>query len=269
MGNRMSGAESITEAGEEKVQAVLKGLKAGKTREQLAEELEYANHRSLDMMMRRHNCVWNKQEQMYYRPGQEVPTVKPEKVLQEKSKATQVLQLFQQGMDARLVAEKAEFTTYREMANFMKQKGYAWDTPENNYTLSKEQVPSDSREARQSRPSRQFEDSPGTMESSINRDWQQYLPSLQWLGENMELLEDLIATTDSNQDTAGGIIPRYAVPGVFVTKSVHMSNQLDQLVRDFSADRNISQRDVFAAALLEFLRKYGYKQEVEAFLAVH
>lgn len=265
----MSGAVSMTDLAEDKVQAILNGLKAGKTREVLAEELDYANHRSLDMMMRRHNYVWYKQEQMYYRLGQEIPTVKPIEVLHERSQATHVLQLLQQGMDARLVAEKAGFTTYREMANFMKENGYAWDAQENNYAFSTEQAPGDSRETRQSRPSRQTEDSTGTMEHSINRDWQQYLPSLQWLSENRELLEDLIASTDSNQDNVGGVIPRYAVPGVFVTKSVHMSNQLDQLVRDFSVDRNISQRDVFAAALLEFLRKYGYKQEVEVFLAVH
>ena len=54
-----------------------------------------------------------------------------------------------------------------------------------------------------------------------------------------------------------GTIPRYALPGVVVTKSVHMVNPLDMMVRDFSREKNVPQRDIFAAALLEFFRKYG------------
>jgi hypothetical protein len=62
-------------------------------------------------------------------------------------------------------------------------------------------------------------------------------------------------------------MPRYVVPGIFITKSVHMSNQIDQMVRDFSADKNISQRDIFEVALIEFFKKYGYDKEVEIMLA--
>ncbi len=77
------------------------------------------------------------------------------------------------------MAEKVGFTTYREMANYMKEKGYVWDALQNNYTISVEQAPGDSREACQSRPLRQIGDSTGTTESRSNPDWWQYLPSLQ------------------------------------------------------------------------------------------
>ena len=72
------------------------------------------------------------------------------------------------------------------------------------------------------------------------------------LQKNKEKLVDmLIPQSDA------GTIPRYALPGVVVTKSVHMVNPLDMMVRDFSREKNVSQRDIFAAALLEFFRKYG------------
>ena len=61
-------------------------------------------------------------------------------------------------------------------------------------------------------------------------------------------------------------IPRYALPGAFVTKYVHMVSQLDIMVRDFARVKNVSQRDIFAAALLEFFRKYGYEREIEHLL---
>lgn len=53
-----------------------------------------------------------------------------------------------------------------------------------------------------------------------------------------------------------------ALLGVFATKSVHMVSPLDMMVRDFSREKNVSQRDMFAAALLEFFRKYSCKREV-------
>lgn len=42
-----------------------------------------------------------------------------------------------------------------------------------------------------------------------------------------------------------------------------MTNTLDQLVRDYSREKNISQRDVFTVALIDFFRRYGYEREVE------
>ena len=36
-----------------------------------------------------------------------------------------------------------------------------------------------------------------------------------------------------------------------------MSHDLDLLVRNFSKERNISQREIFEVALIEFFKKYG------------
>lgn len=44
-------------------------------------------------------------------------------------------------------------------------------------------------------------------------------------------------------------------------------NTIEQLVVDFSKEKNISQRELFEVALIEFFRRYGYEQEVERLLS--
>lgn len=88
-----------------------------------------------------------------------------------------------------------------------------------------------------------------------------YKELLDYLLEKEEILKQLLDEKEAIE--TDGIIPRYAIPGVFVTKSVHMTNHLDQLVRDFSKEKNISQRELFEVALVEFFQKYGYKEEID------
>ena len=44
------------------------------------------------------------------------------------------------------------------------------------------------------------------------------------------------------------------------------SDMVANLTAEFSHEKNIIQREIVEAALIEFLQKYGYKQEVEALL---
>ena len=45
-----------------------------------------------------------------------------------------------------------------------------------------------------------------------------------------------------------------------------MSDTVAKLAAEFSREKNITQREVMEAALVEYLQKYGFKQEVEALL---
>ncbi|GAB4074295.1 hypothetical protein GCM10028778_17980 [Barrientosiimonas marina] len=64
----------------------------------------------------------------------------------------------------------------------------------------------------------------------------------------------------------GGEIPRYTIPGVGKTKTVQMIHSLDQMVTDFSREKNMSQRDIFEVALINFFKAYGYERQVEVLL---
>jgi hypothetical protein len=57
------------------------------------------------------------------------------------------------------------------------------------------------------------------------------------------------------------------VPGVLVTKSIHMSHLLDQLARDYGREKHVSQREVFEVALIEFFQKHVYHDEIKQLLA--
>ncbi len=66
---------------------------------------------------------------------------------------------------------------------------------------------------------------------------------------------------------AEGHIPKYAVPRVPKTKSIYMSNLLARLVTEYSESKNLSQREIVEAALVEYLKRYGYQLEIEKLLA--
>lgn len=89
---------------------------------------------------------------------------------------------------------------------------------------------------------------------------------LKFLLDNENTLRKLIQSAKKEQEL--GQIPRYAVPGIPVTKSIYMKNQLAQLVTDFSKEKNIKQNDIVEAALIEYFKKYGYKSEVETLLGI-
>jgi len=91
--------------------------------------------------------------------------------------------------------------------------------------------------------------------------WQEYLEILEILRRNKTQLMDKIILPDD-----AGKIPMYAIGGTFVTKSVHMSNLLDQMVRNFAQEKNVNQRTIFEVALIEFFKHYGYSREVQSLL---
>jgi hypothetical protein len=39
------------------------------------------------------------------------------------------------------------------------------------------------------------------------------------------------------------------------------------MIRDFSDEKNISQKEIFEIALIDFLKKYGYHKEVSVMLS--
>jgi len=186
-----------------------------------------------------------------------------------------VIQLFErEGADPKAIAKKLRFEDHRELGRFMKLHGYVWSTERRNYvqeewddvdmesngqTLQEDQVHDHKVTKTKGRSGVSLlPPPPATSVAS-------YLPLLEYLARHQDRLQALIE--GSAEQAALGSIPRYTVPGVLVTKSVHMSHDLDLLVRNFSKERNISQREIFEVALIEFFKKYGYAREVQRLLA--
>lgn len=112
---------------DERVHHIKKAIASGKSREQVARELGYANYRSLDMFMRRHQFYWYPSRNNYY-PNKKI---KQENPLHNRVEA--ILRLFEQQMDAREIASQLQFKDHREMSQFMRSKGYTWDLEQSIY----------------------------------------------------------------------------------------------------------------------------------------
>jgi hypothetical protein len=249
---------------DDRVNEILRGLASGKTREELAEEAGNSNWKSIDMYMRRRNFIWDSRKQTY------VPKLEPveQDLLADSSKAGHVISLLsKEGADARTVAERLGFRDHRELAHYMNVKGYVWSNEVANYVKQVGEVVTNATEKAKEEhaitpPSSSANVKDLSKESRDTEGWERFLPLLEMLDKNRERLLDLIVPTSQM-----GTIPRFIVPGIAKTKTVQMMNTLEQLVVDFSREKNISQRELFEVALLEFFRKYGYEQEVERLLS--
>ncbi|MCM3081924.1 hypothetical protein [Brevibacillus invocatus] len=247
---------------DERVNEILRGLTEGKTREELAERYEYSDYRSLDMYMRRRNFTWDRQRLNYVPAHSRLDGQDLDLLVSESSKAAQVISLFKkEGADAKTISKRLGFGDHRELAAYMKGKGYVWSADKSNYIkqMGVQQELTACNEGN--------DDTNEHAYSSLNTTMSElpglahFLPILEMLDRNRDRLVDLLTPASET-----GNIPRYVIPGVFVTKSVHMTNTLDQLVRDFSREKNVSQRDIFVVALVEFFRRYGYEREMETLL---
>ena len=47
-----------------------------------------------------------------------------------------------------------------------------------------------------------------------------------------------------------------------------MTDLMDQMVKDYSTQNNVTQKNVFEVALVEFFRKHGYANEINTLLGV-
>ena len=61
-------------------------------------------------------------------------------------------------------------------------------------------------------------------------------------------------------------LPRYSLGGLRVAKTMQFSNNLNQLLLNFTADKNINQREFFEIAAIEMMKKYGYEAEIKGLL---
>jgi hypothetical protein len=249
---------------DDRVNNTLKGLLEGKSREELAEGFGLSTWKSLDIYMRRKGFTWDS-EKYNYIPA----TTKVDKILEEVAsnvpiKAQQIIRKFEQyGKDAdpRAIAKDMGFEDHREMAKYMEEKGLLWNSEEGNYVEElKMQNTSVSEKIEETISDKVLEMSSRKQEDYLDL-LITYLPLLQMLSENKDRLLDLLMPNSE------GNIPKYAVPGVPKTKSIYMSDLLARLVTEFSGSKNLSQREVVEAALIEYLKRYGYQMEVEKLLA--
>lgn len=259
---------------DDRVNEVLRALVEGKSRDELARELGHKNYKTLDIYMRRKNFTWDRDKQNYVPAHSRLEKQDLDIALVRSSKIATVLSLFQkESADAKTIAKRLGFADHRELAVYMKGKGYRWSSDAGNYVKVVGEIKDEESSIQTSNEAvegSQGAESGGRLETQLPpmkayrmdaAQMERFLPLLELLERNRDRVIDLIVP-----GAESGKVPRYAVPGIFVTKSVHMTNTLDQMVREYSKEKNISQRDIFAVALIEFFQRYGYEREIETLL---
>lgn len=242
---------------EEKTNYIFSELAKGVEREVISEELGYKTFKSMDNFVRRQGYAWDGRTNTYFRPEDKNNGRYAKPVLSTRGKVGEVIKQFsKEGSDAKDIAKDLGFEDHRDLAIYMTTKGCIWDSEIGNYRLEtgKASIVKDDLEEPEVKL---------TFNHDIpaNRGYEELLDYLLHNEDKLRHLLNAGGPVDSE-----GSIPRYAIPGVFVTKSVHMTSHLDQLVRDFSKERNISQRELFEVALVEFFQKYGYEDEIDVLM---
>ena len=224
-----------------------------KTRDEAAEELGYKTYKSLDMYMRRKNFRFDSEANQYVPQENTTHKLDRDPKSYAPTKVVSIITAFEEANpDPRLISKKEGFRDHKEMAEYMTTKGYEWNAYKNNYvkTIGKveEKTADDVIEEVAQAP-------------NPPSDIDEYIPFIRFLYEKRDDVYQLLSGTVED-----GTIPRYVVPGLVRTKAIYMSDMIAKLTAEFSKEKNITQREIVEAALIEFLEKYGFKREIETLL---
>jgi hypothetical protein len=252
---------------EMKIQRVLELCKAGNNRHEAAKILGYKDYKGLQVYMQRHQYTWNESMRNYQNNTEYQKQVKTERVLRSfedgaTSKPARIISMFSKKIESRDIAKKLGFESHKTMAAYMKSRGYAWNAASGNYERDGS-VTVDGEVREEDETSSMKSDKSAMIEGQAGPN-ARYLDILELLDSRKEMLLELLESY-SNDDMA---MPRYVIGGLCVTKSVHMVTGLDLLIREYSTEKNISQKDMFQIAMIEFLKKYGYRRETEALIGL-
>lgn len=238
-----------------KVRKIIDLLKF-KTRHEVAKEMNYKTYKSLDMFMRRRNFHFDPKQQQYI-PANHV-NKRPERsvsVTYAPKRAEAIMTAFEEeNADPRTIAQNAGFESHKDMADYMKSKGFEWSIHKNNYVESVGYIEPLHEETETKPPQ-------PNLQGATAEEIEEYVPFLRFLYEKRDEVYTLLSGIRED-----GKLPRYAVPGLVRTKAIYMSDLIAKLTAEFSEEKNITQREIVEGALIEYLQKYGFKQEVDSLL---
>lgn len=258
----------------EKLKRIQSLFDAGKTHAEIAKELGYSKIESFYRFIYRYDNSLNYTKKSFNKKSLSVvPKEEPqplgkidiaaEAIPQTKtniSKSESIISLISRGMDVREVAKKKRFKDMQEMADYMKSKGYIWSSSEKNYIL----IPQEKKVSLETRAPPE-EEQEKIIVDDMNADEKGDCECLERYGAILKLLDDNrgklyeLLNGKANQ----GEIPRYIIPGDIKTKSVKIVSTLERLMNDFCEEANITQKEMLEVSIIDFLKKYGYGEEVK------
>ncbi|MDO0824405.1 hypothetical protein [Desulfosporosinus nitroreducens] len=257
----------------ERVGQILEMLQAGQPRDKIADQFGYSTWKSLDIYMRRHGFTWDSQRHIYTNAVSEVPLKKELAVPIDRDddaltdvSPEEVVRLFSTGiLDARDIAKRTGFPGHKEMASYMLRRGYVWSSTSLNYIDSNPSPQKTSlNSCTEAEDSLQVIDRVPTghslSEVLIN---DKYISLLEFLWESRNKLVKVIESLNDEDK-----IQVYPIPGQAKTKSIFLSDRLTDLMMALCDKHNLSQKQGYEAALVEYLSRNGFRDRVEELLDV-
>lgn len=230
-------------------QDILSALAKGLSRQEIAKSYGHIDSRSIDNYMRSQGYCWNTQSESYRKLR--TTTNGPVPSVETKEKVIEIIECFAKGMESKEIAGRFAFSNNRELATYMKKQGFEWNAEQHNY-LPKS-ILSDSK------PIPKANLSIETTQETLNS------VELDFLRELLTYRDVLLPMLRVKKSLTPAF-PYYQLQGITHSKSVQLTTSLDELVRTFCREKNISQKQVFEIALIEFLQKYGYENELSTIL---
>lgn len=239
---------------DKKVRQILEMMRC-MTRDDVAKELKYKDWRGMDSYMRRKNFRYDSIAKEYVPATTKVESIMSDPKSYAPIKVVSIITAFEEpNADPRLIAKQAGFKDHKDMADYMKEKGYEWNVHKDNYIKTVGELDNETEEEIPEAFAR-IEDE--KLPDGIG----EYLPFIRFLYEKRDEVYQLLSGTKED-----GKIPRYALPGMTRTKAIYMNDMIGRLTGEFSREKNVTQREIVEAALIEYLQKYGYKVEIDALL---
>jgi hypothetical protein len=222
---------------------ILEQVSAGKTRDEISNELGHKSYRGHYKFMKEKGYKWSKEKGNFEKTA---TILTPSDILNfvPTGIAGQVITAFQNEKDSKIVASSTGFATSREMALFMKEQGYDWANETHNYKVQGYTA---------------HVENSGKKRSASLKDT---------LKENHDFFEYLVSRENeikSILDTSYyARIPSYKISGKTHSKSIQISPHLNKVFLSYINENKCKQAEVIQVALIEFLIKYGYAENVKA-----
>lgn len=245
----------------ERVHQIMDMLLEGISREKISEQFGYRTWKSLDVYMRRHGFSWDSQGRIYTNAAPKVHLSDESNLNSSDVNPQEVIQLFSHGiLDSREIAKRMGFSGHKEMAMYMLRHDYVWSAASINYINSKALSTKESIEgSSEEMPSLKEEYATHSLVGDISID--KYGTLLEFLWQSRDILIKVIESKNGGEK-----IQVYNIPGQAKTKSVYLSDGISDLMLSLCQKHNLSQKQGYEAALVEFLSKYGFHDRVEELL---
>lgn len=249
-------------AQKERISLIIDQLSQGVPRDIIAEQFGYKNWKCLDTYMRRHGYYWDRIRKAYLGAERDTSSKSDSTRFDTKSSPDDIIRLFSIGLlDAKQIAGKMGFAGHKEMGEYMRSHGYIWSSNAMNYILSPNSKSVDTPFKGSIDISLMDYNEIGSQSKVSSFETEKYEMLLDFLWQSRDQLVKLIESYNASHH-----VNLYNIPGQAKTKSIYLSDALSGLMRSFCEQHNITQKQGYEAALVEYLSARGYKEKVDQLL---